>query len=215
ADLPAGFDHAIAKALAKQPADRFQAAGEFSESLSRASEAGVPFADAPIPVADTVPNAPVPPDDLDEITIIQPRPETNIVRSRQEIPIPAPDVGAQPGPTTFSPWRIMIPAVIVMVVVFGTVFLLTRGTVPTTSDQTNGQQTGLAADPNSQPVQAVSPPTGESEHGIQAQPLPSSSSSPSAVKENANANENSNQRGQLPPANISGNFGAEASPSAR
>src|SRR5256886_15467051 len=99
ADLPAGIDQAIAKALAKQPADRFQAAGEFSETLSRASEAGVPFAGAPIPVADTVPNAPVPPDDLDEITVIQPRPETNIARSRQEIPLPAPQVG---GPATFS-----------------------------------------------------------------------------------------------------------------
>src|SRR5207253_9930221 len=69
--------------------------------------------------------------------------------------------------------------------------------------------------PNSQPVQAVSPPTGESEHGIQAQPSPSTSPSPLGVKENANANENSNKRGQLPPANISGNFGAEPSPSAR
>src|SRR5207244_4943611 len=147
---------------------------------------------------------------LDEITVIQPRPETNMVRSRQEIPLPAPQVG---GLATFSPWRIMIPAAIVMVVVFGAVFLLTRGTAPTTSDQTNGQQTGLTADPNSQPVQATSPTTGESERGIQAQPLPSTSSTPLGVKENAN--ENTNQRGQLPPSNVSGNFGTEPSPSAK
>ncbi len=215
ADLPAGIDQAIARALAKQPADRFQTAGEFSQALSRASEGGEALAGASIPVADTVPNAPVPADDLDEITVIQPRPETTLVRSRQEIPLPAEQVDRRAGPTTVSPWRVMIPAAIVMVVVFGAVFLLTRGTVQTTSDQTNGQQIGLTADPNSQPVQAVSPPTGESEHGIQAQPLPSSSSSPLAAKENANANQNTNQRGQLPPANLSGNFGAEPSPSAR
>ena len=213
ADLPAAIDQAIAKALAKQPADRFQTAGEFSAELSRASEAGVALADAPMPVADTVPNAPVPPDDLDEITLIQPRQEATSVRSRQEIPIPAQEVGVRPGPATVNPWRIMIPAAIVMVVVFGAVFLLTRGTAPTTSDQTNGQQTGLTADPNSQPVQALSPPTGESERGIQAQPLPSTSSTPLGVKENAN--ENTNQRGQLPPSNVSGNFGAEPSPSAK
>src|SRR3989442_721962 len=213
ADLPAGIDQAIAKALAKQPLDRFQTVGEFSAALARALETGVALAGAPIPVADTVPNAPVPPDDLDEITIIQPRQETTLIRSRQEIPLPAQQVGV---PATVSPWRVMIPAAIVMVLVFGAVFLLTRGTGQTPSDQTNGQQqTGLTADPNSQPVQAVSPPTGEGEHGIQAQPIPSTSSSPLGVKENANANENTNQRGQLPPANVSGNFGAEPSPSAK
>src|SRR5947199_302960 len=190
ADLPAAIDQAIAKALAKQPADRFQTAGEFSAELSRASEAGVALADAPMPVADTVPNAPVPPDDLDEITLIHTRQEATSVRSRQEIPIPAQEVGVRPGPATVNPWRIMIPAAIVMVVVFGAVFLLTRGTAPTTSNQTNGQQTGLTADPNSQPVQALSPPTGESERGIQAQTLTSTSSTPLGVKETANENPN-------------------------
>src|SRR5207247_7758662 len=72
ADLPAAIDQAIAKALAKQPADRFQTAGEFSAELSRASEAGVDLADAPMPVEDTVPNDIVTTDDLDRIKLFQP-----------------------------------------------------------------------------------------------------------------------------------------------
>src|SRR5436309_13321790 len=107
----------------------------------------------------------------------------------------------------------MIAAAIVMVVVFGAVFLLTRGTAPTAANQTNGQQTGLTADPNSQPGQALSPPTGESERGIQAQPLRSTSSTPLGVKENAD--ENTNQRGRLPPSNGSGTVGGEPSAAAR
>jgi|ERR1051326_2877514 serine/threonine-protein kinase len=210
--LPAQIDLAIRKVLAKQPADRFQTAGEFSEALARAAEGSESLAAAVLPVADTRPNSPIADDDPDEITVIQPRPDSAAVHSRQEIPLPAPVTRAEP--PTVRPWRIMIPAAIVMVLVFGVVFLLTRGSGQRPLDQSNSQgPIGLSADPNSQAVQPMGTPTGESERDIQAQPLPSSTLPPPPVKQNANTNENTNRRDELPPANISGEFGNEATPS--
>jgi len=112
----------------------------------------------------------------------------------------APPAPAQDALASFSPWRIIVPAVIVIVVVFGIVFLLTRSPGQLQPKPTPGQ-TELAADPNSQPVQPSSPPNGAGEHGIQ----PLSDASPAVSSTNANAN----QRSQLPP-DLLGNFGANA-----
>jgi hypothetical protein len=95
----------------------------------------------------------------------------------------------------------MAPAAIVLVAVFGIVFLLTRGTSQTPTNQTPGQasgQNGLVADPNSQPVQTTGTPTGESERGIQ----PLSSVTPLGRNANANA------APTVVPGTSSGDFGA-------
>ena len=187
-DLPRAVDNVISRALAKHPADRFQTAGELFAALSSAAE-GVSMS----PAAETVATAPVTlaTDDLDEETIVRPR------------QTPQYALAAEPsGPVAdFSPWRIIVPSAIVLVVVFGIVFLLTRGASPTQTNQTQGQ-TGLIADPNSQPVQASSPPTGASEHGISSLPgastLPTASATvnpkqtPVDVLGNYSANSNSN-----------------------
>jgi serine/threonine-protein kinase len=206
-DLPASVDKLIERALAKQPVDRFQTAGELSEALTQAAaDAGdsVSVAVAP-PVGETVSNAPVDvaPDDLDEVTVVQPRDEVTVVRARHEPPPNAGQQGDQASLANFNPWRIMAPAAIVLVAVFGVVFLLTRGTSQTPTNQTQGQtpgQGGLAADPNSQPVHATGTPTGESERGVQ----PTSTVSPS----NRNANANANAGQGLPPSIVIGNFGS-------
>src|SRR5216684_2693271 len=107
----------------------------------------------------------------------------------------------QPTLANFNPWRIMAPAGIALVVVFGVIFLLTRGTSQTPTNQPAGQaqgQTGLVADPNGQPVQATGTPTGESERGIQ--PIPSVS--PSSRNANANASQ------AVVPGTASGEFGS-------
>src|SRR5437667_12586241 len=137
-DLPAGVGAVVARALRKQPGDRFQTAGELSEALSRAASQtsdAVTSIIAPR-VAQTVPNAPVDPvsDDLDEVTLVRPTDEVTVVRPGPVVQ-PRPASPAYVHPITepaamadINPWRVMIPAAIVLVAVFGIVFLLTRGT---------------------------------------------------------------------------------------
>jgi serine/threonine-protein kinase len=208
-DLPPSVDKLIERALAKQPVDRFQTAGELSEALTlAAADAGDAVSVTP-PVAETVANTPVSvaSDDLDEVTVVQPRDEVTVVQARHEPPPSAGQQGAQSSLANFNPWRIMAPAAIVLVAVFGVVFLLTRGTSQTPTNQTQGPtpgQTGLVADPNSQPVRATGTPTGASERGIQ--PTSSVSPSVSPLKPNANANANAGQR--LPPSTVPGGVGS-------
>ena len=187
-DLPPAVDAVITRALAKVPADRFQTAGELFAALSNA--AGEDLVAAPRS-ASTVLSAPVSPaaDDLDEETVVRPR----------ETPQYAPSPAVTPEEiASFSPWRIIVPAAIVIVVVFGIVFLLTRSAGQPQPKPTPGQ-TELAADPNSQPVQPGPPPNGASEHGIQ----PVGAASPALG--NANAS-----RGSQSPPDLLGNFGANA-----
>src|SRR5260370_42207790 len=86
-DLPAGIERVTAQALAKQLVDRFQAAGALSEAFSRAAQE-TSAASSSVLAADTVANAPVvvAADDLDEVTVVQPRDEVTVVRPRHEAP---------------------------------------------------------------------------------------------------------------------------------
>src|SRR6267154_5947926 len=197
-DLPVSIDNLIKKALAKQPSERFQTAGALSEALTQAAdEAGAAVSAKPAPVADTVSIAPVglAADDLDEETVVRPRNEvTSGGVFTREIADDAPLAN-------FNPWRIMAPAAIVLVAVFGVVFLLTRGTSQTPTNQTGGQaagQNGLAADPNGQPVQATGTPTGEGERGVQ----PVSSATPLGRNANANLSQT------VVPGTSNGDFGS-------
>ncbi|MDX6383186.1 MAG: eukaryotic-like serine/threonine-protein kinase [Blastocatellia bacterium] len=207
-DLPAGVGSLVKKALAKQPIDRFQTAGELYEALVAAvGEPSVEVSAAGLqPVSDTVANAPIPgplggDDEGDEETVVQPRDQVNVGR-RPEQYFPAEQADNSAAPASFNPWRILAPAAIVLVAVFGVVFLMTRGTSQTPTNQNPSQtgQSGLVADPNSQPVQATGTPTGAGERGIQ----PSSSATP--LGRNSNANANATQA--VVPGTASGDFGS-------
>jgi serine/threonine-protein kinase len=193
-DLPPAVDGVIKKALAKQPIDRYQSAGELSSDLMKAAsmEAMSDPALRALVAAQTVPNIPVPAvDDADEATLVRPRPEVTPGRRNLQ---PLPELTVE----RFNPWRVMIPAAIVLIAVFGVVFFLTRSNSSGTVDQTQSQP-GLQADPNSQPVEPSGTPTGQTENDIRSVAVPSPTPTPS-TRPTPNATEI--------PATVTGNFGS-------
>jgi len=207
-DLPATISALISKSLAKQPADRFQSAGELSAALSQAAM-NVDASQFAAPV--TTPNSPVSVvGDEDEVTVVQPREVEPVIPSTAQY---APMQDAAGAPLAgVRPWRILAPAAIALVAVFALVFFMTRGSSQNQSANANVNAPGLSADPNSQPVQSTGTPTGESERNIQPQPI--SAATPQIVISDANANlnnsVNANTRQQSTPATVIGNFGANA-----
>jgi serine/threonine-protein kinase len=204
-ELPASVGKLIERALAKQPIDRFQTAGDLYQDLTKAAEAASePEAVAIMPpVADTVANSPVnaAADDLDEVTVVRRRDDVVEGGLDSELPPYIRQQGDESALAGFNPWRILAPAAIALIAVFGIVFLLTRGTSQTPTNQTQGQlpgQSGLTADPNGQPVRPTGTPNGESERGIQ----PTSSATPASRNANANAAQ------AVPPTTVIGEFGS-------
>ena len=166
-DVPASVGRVVAKALAKRPEDRYQSAAQMVEALTEAAGDPVRQAGAGAQSRNTdrivVPTASNerPPDtahtDYDEITVVSQRPAPSSAVTRPMEPATAPA-------SDFNPWRIMIPALAALILVFTGVFVLTRNSGQT---QTPGDQQ-LTVDPNSQPVQPSQPATGQAEQGIRA-----------------------------------------------
>lgn len=180
-DLPASVGRVVARAMAKVPGNRYQNVAELVEDLTIASGMTIHRL-APVTAAVT----PVRTDDPDEVTMVRVREEPPPRPRREPVMVPVQD--AMPPPpvaSRFNPMKIVIPAAIVLGVAFTVIFLLTRN-LPATDANTNQQptQTTLAADPNSQPVQAASPPTGRAEEGL---PAGGTINPPANVNANANA----------------------------
>jgi len=206
-DLSPAIAAVVSKALAKQPDDRFDTAGELSAALAAAS-VGNNASEVAVPA--TVPLAPVAAlDDEDEVTLVHPR------EPGPAAPDFAPLPAASAPAITVRPWRIVAPAAIALVLVFAAVFFLTRGSGQNQANvNANINTPGLAVDPNSQPVQATGPPTGESERNIQPQPITSATPLVVISEANANlntsANANANSRQQSTPATVNGNFSSNS-----
>ena len=166
-DLTPEVGRVIARALAKRPEDRFQKTSELAGALAAAAEEAPLLAASTPAVPDTErigsptsPNEParttVARDD-DEATVVS----TNYARSAatgEELP---PPVAPLPEPA-FNPWRIALPAIAVLAIVFAVFFAFQRRGV--SSDQP--PQAPLQADPNGQPVQPMTPPTGQAERNL-------------------------------------------------
>jgi hypothetical protein len=78
------------------------------------------------------------------------------------IPVPAQSL---PRSTNINPWKILIPSLAGLLVIFAVVYAFTKKSETTNTNQT---QPALVADPNSQPVEPSQPPTGKNETGVPA-----------------------------------------------
>lgn len=229
-DIPESIGRVIARAMAKLPDNRYQDVTDVMDDLMIA--AGIPLRSGfPSENLDSRTEASTQRvntfDDQDEITVVRPRevpssipPPVSAPRAPVTVPISAP----APAPvSSFKPARILIPAAVALLVVFAVIYALTRNTTTPVDANTNVNQPGLVPDPNSQPVQAASPPTGTAESSIpsggninaanqnanqnaNASPTvtPGAEVAPSPVANtnsntNANANSNSNKATSLPP----------------
>jgi serine/threonine-protein kinase len=161
-DLPAGVGRVVARALAKRPEDRFQKAGELADALAAAATEEAPAVGAVDTDRIVIPTAPNEPArqtfgaDDDEATVVSAR-HTN--PSAEELP---PPVAPLPE-SNFSPWRIAVPAIALLVIVFAVVFAFQRRGASSSDAQ---QPTPLQTDPNGQPLQSITPPTGQAERNI-------------------------------------------------
>ena len=209
-DLPQAIGRVVARALEKGPKDRYQTVGELIEDFTIAAgmePAGVSSSGSQ-PRVELPPESPLA-DELDEETLVRrrttrpmtppiPTPDPSPVVPSVVVPLPG-----QPSPaiSSFNPWKILIPSMIGLLVIFGVIYALSRDSQPTGAAPAGSP---LVADPNSSPVEPAKPATGESEAGI---PLGGTTNQPTNRNANANASP-SPESGQIPTdigANVNNN----------
>ena len=221
-DVPAAVDGVVSRAMSKRPEDRFQTVSELAEGLALAAEGKAQAAAA---AAETGPGTPerttnrivVPTgaNDIPRTTSSQEGDEATVVRPREEAAVAVqeePEIFSDvvpPPSASFNPWRIMIPALVGLVGIFGVVFALTR----TSSSQptTNANSAPLAVDPASQPVKPAQTPTGAGEQDIKPNAAPSPTAEmnanipPSTLPAEPTPNRNENGKGSAVNQNANGN----------
>jgi len=205
-DLPVAVGVVVSRAMEKLPENRYKTVGELVEDFTIA--AGMQVIATPsghsaviVPTKSTSHSMT---DDRDEETLVRRRVTTPMAKLPEPVPMP-------PSAAGFNPWKILIPSMVGLLVIFGVIYAFTRNSqsTPETTPST------LAADPNGQPVEAASPPTGNPEAGIPAGgtitagevPSPSPEASPvisptpdpnningGSVNSNSNANDNANSK---------------------
>jgi serine/threonine-protein kinase len=201
-DVPAGVGRVVSRAMEKVPANRYKTVGELVEDFTIA--AGMEIAATPSGhntrvVVPTKSASQELTDERDEETLVRRRVTTPMAPPPQPAPMP-------PQAASFNPWKILIPSMVGLLVIFGVIYALTRNSKPTETTPTST----LTADPNGQPVEAASPPTGAPEAGIpvgggtsptekpsvspEASPLasPTAEDLTNAGGVNTNANDNAN-----------------------
>ena len=202
-DLPAAVGRVISRAMAKRPEDRYQTVGALVEDLTIAGGLEV-TAGPPVPTtaaanrivvqtqATTTSESEA--NDVDEVTVLRRRVDTS--PNTDSAPLPAHPSQV----SSLNPWKILIPALASLIVVFAVVYAFTRDSQSTNTNQT---EPALVADPNSQAVEPSPPATGSAEQGI-----PSGGTTNSQIVD-ANANANANANVEASPSPVE-NVNAEA-----
>lgn len=207
-DLPGAIGRVVARALEKGPKDRYQTVGELVEDFTIAAG----MEPASVSSSGSQPRVELPPespaaDDLDEETLVRRRttrpmtPPTPTPNPSSGVPsVVVPLSGGQQPPviSSFNPWKILIPSMIGLLVIFGVIYALSREPQPTGAAPAGSP---LVADPNSSPVEPAKPATGESEAGI---PSGGTTNQTANINENANASPSPVQ-GEIP-TNVGANI---------
>ncbi|HWS90823.1 MAG TPA: protein kinase [Pyrinomonadaceae bacterium] len=214
-DLPEEVGRVVARALAKRPEERFQKATELSAALAEAAAAAPAAGVAAAAVIDTDRiGSPTSPNEPARTTVVSAEDDEATVVSAdyaragttgEELP---PPVAPLPVESSFNPWRIAVPAIAVVAIVFAVFFAFQRRGVSNETPQPDA--TPLQADPNSQPGQPIAPPTGQAERNITA---PSGSPTPGASPGGAAGG--SVEGAAQPAGDANPNPGATPSPTAR
>jgi serine/threonine-protein kinase len=171
-DLPPEVGAVVARALSKLPDERQQSAGELAEALANAAAA----AEASGVIAATSENAQPGAGHTNRIVVptapLEMRPTTSteaddatVVHAREQVYVSdEPEFFESPPPAaSFNPWRIMIPAAVLLVALLGVFFAYQRNS---DSSPANDNSQPLTADPNASPVQPGASPTGAGESNI-------------------------------------------------
>lgn len=174
-DVPEAVGRVVARALEKRPEDRYETVAELVEDFTIAAgmePAGVSSSSSSGRLETSTPPS-TSEDDLDEETLVRRRVTRPMTPPPPpELPSVVPSVvtvqSAQipSGAGSFNPWKILIPSMIGLLVIFGVIYAFSRNSQPTTA--TTPGSSPLAADPNSSPVEPAKPPTGAAEAGIPA-----------------------------------------------
>jgi serine/threonine-protein kinase len=215
-DVPPAVARVVTRAMAKRPEDRYQTVAELVEDFTIAAgteTAGVssPGGSRRLVVPTTSASVPFT-DDVDEETLVRRRVTTQMAPPDAHY-APTPLSGQMTSPAaSFNPWKVLIPSMIGLLVIFAVIYAFTRSSQPATATPDGSM---LNADPNSQPVEPASPPTGRAESGIPAGGVTNSNANPNVnanisaspsptenpnqapgvnLNANDNTNENSNKR---------------------
>ncbi len=200
-DVPAAVGRVVQRALAKLPDNRYQHVGDLVDDLTLA--AGIEATTTPpVPSSSARDRIVVPTYSTGERGLTEPDEETavrpgvaqgsgaNVAQRTDET------YAASAAAGNLNLWKILIPSLVGLLLVFAVVYAFTRDSSPANNNQS---QPGLVADPNSQAVEPSTPATGKAESDI---PSGGTTTTTRAVNANENANANANAEPTLSPSLI-------------